>query len=196
MDGLLGFEHVIDPLLLPRPLPPHRFPFSLDLAQLPGERKRGEGDGPYAFRANAVKAGAVVVVAAAAEGNRFFSSRIEWFFSFLRAVYTRVFASVSPSAMAPLPNSFLCFSLAITYEIMQRKQLGGGSIADGETDAKNASVDGPLFFHPSFGLPQLLSALCSSSQSSSQRVDYVLTIFRQLVVNCNFLVYVSRPFSD
>jgi hypothetical protein len=28
--------------------------------------------------------------------------------------------------------------------IMQRKQLGGGAIADGETDAKNASVDGPL----------------------------------------------------
>jgi hypothetical protein len=59
MDGQLGFEnckHVIDPLLLlPRPLPPHRFPFSLDLALLP-IRKRGEGDGPYAFGANAVKA--------------------------------------------------------------------------------------------------------------------------------------------
>jgi hypothetical protein len=27
--------------------------------------------------------------------------------------------------------------------IGQRKQLGGGAIADGETDAKNASVDGP-----------------------------------------------------
>jgi hypothetical protein len=53
------------------------------------------------------------------------------------------FASVSPSAMAPLPNSFLCFSRAITYVIMQRKQLGGNAIADGETDAKNASVDGP-----------------------------------------------------
>jgi hypothetical protein len=25
----------------------------------------------------------------------------------------------------------------------QRSQLGGGTIADGETDAKNASVDGP-----------------------------------------------------
>jgi hypothetical protein len=30
-----------------------------------------------------------------------------------------------------------------TYVIMQRKQLGGGAITDGETDAKNASVDGP-----------------------------------------------------
>jgi hypothetical protein len=38
----------------------------------------------------------------------------------------------------------LCFSRAITYVIAQRKQLGGGAIADGETDAKNASVDGPL----------------------------------------------------
>jgi hypothetical protein len=26
--------------------------------------------------------------------------------------------------------------------IAQRRQLGGGAIADGETDAKNASVDG------------------------------------------------------
>jgi hypothetical protein len=46
--------------------------------------------------------------------------------------------------MAPLPNCFLCFSRAIMYMIAQRKQLGGGAIADGETDAKNASVDGPL----------------------------------------------------
>jgi hypothetical protein len=53
--------------------------------------------------------------------------------------------------MAPLPNCFLCFSRAITYVIAQRKQLGGGAIADGETDAKNASVDGPLAtFHQSF----------------------------------------------
>jgi hypothetical protein len=28
--------------------------------------------------------------------------------------------------------------------ITQRKQLGGGAIANGETDTKNASVDGPL----------------------------------------------------
>jgi hypothetical protein len=48
--------------------------------------------------------------------------------------------------MAPLPNCFLCFSCAITYVIVQRKMLGGGAIADGETDAKNASVDGPLAF--------------------------------------------------
>jgi hypothetical protein len=27
--------------------------------------------------------------------------------------------------------------------IAQRKQLDGGAFADGETDAKNASVDGP-----------------------------------------------------
>jgi hypothetical protein len=45
-------------------------------------------------------------------------------------------ASVSPSAMAPPPNYFLC---AITYVIArekQRKQLGSGAITDGETDAK------------------------------------------------------------
>jgi hypothetical protein len=28
--------------------------------------------------------------------------------------------------------------------IVQRKMLGGGAIADGETDAKNVSVDSPL----------------------------------------------------
>jgi hypothetical protein len=46
--------------------------------------------------------------------------------------------------MAPPPN---CFLYAITYVIArekQRKQLGSGTIADGETDAKNVSVDGPL----------------------------------------------------
>jgi hypothetical protein len=53
------------------------------------------------------------------------------------------FASVVPSAMAPPPNSFLCFSCVITYVKKQRKLLGSGAIADGETDAKNASVDGP-----------------------------------------------------
>jgi hypothetical protein len=53
------------------------------------------------------------------------------------------FASVSPSAMAPLPNCFLCFSRTIMYVFALRKQLGGGAIADSETDAKNASVDGP-----------------------------------------------------
>jgi hypothetical protein len=53
------------------------------------------------------------------------------------------FASVSPSAMAPLPNCFLCFSCAITYVKTQRKLVGSGAIADIETDAKNASVDGP-----------------------------------------------------
>jgi hypothetical protein len=53
------------------------------------------------------------------------------------------FASVVPSVMAPMLNSFLC---AITYMIArekQRKLLGIGTIADGITDAKNASVDGP-----------------------------------------------------
>jgi hypothetical protein len=46
--------------------------------------------------------------------------------------------------MVPPPNWFLCF---ITYAIArekQRERLGSGAIADGETDAKNASVDGPL----------------------------------------------------
>jgi hypothetical protein len=31
----------------------------------------------------------------------------------------------------------------ITYVITPKKNLGGGTVADGETDAKNASVDGP-----------------------------------------------------
>jgi hypothetical protein len=46
--------------------------------------------------------------------------------------------------MAPPPNCFLCFSRAITYVKKQRKLLGSGAITDGETDAKNASVDCPL----------------------------------------------------
>jgi hypothetical protein len=46
--------------------------------------------------------------------------------------------------MAPPPKSFLCFSRAITYVEKQRKLFGSGAITDGETDAKNASVDGPL----------------------------------------------------
>jgi hypothetical protein len=53
------------------------------------------------------------------------------------------FASVSASVMAPLPNSFLCF---FTYVIARQKNwwvLGGGASADGTTDAKTASVDGP-----------------------------------------------------
>jgi hypothetical protein len=46
--------------------------------------------------------------------------------------------------MAPPPKSLLCFSCAITYVKKQRKLLGSGAIMDGETDAKNASVDDPL----------------------------------------------------
>jgi hypothetical protein len=45
--------------------------------------------------------------------------------------------------IAPPPNSVLCF---FTYAIAREKQgnlLGGGAITNGETDAKNASVDGP-----------------------------------------------------
>jgi hypothetical protein len=45
--------------------------------------------------------------------------------------------------MATPPNSFLCFSRAIMYVKKQRKLLGSGAITDGETDAKNTSVDGP-----------------------------------------------------
>jgi hypothetical protein len=63
---------------------------------------------------------------------------------FMGHLHSRFFASVSPSAMAPMPNCFLCFSRAITYVIEQRKPLGGGANTDGETDAKNVSVDGPL----------------------------------------------------
>jgi hypothetical protein len=39
----------------------------------------------------------------------------------------------------------------------QRKLLGGGAIADGTTDAKNASVDGPLNSVP--GLPDIWGAI-------------------------------------
>jgi hypothetical protein len=53
------------------------------------------------------------------------------------------FASVSLSAMAPLPNSYLCFFTYVIAREKQRKLLGGGAITDGTTDAKNASVDGP-----------------------------------------------------
>jgi hypothetical protein len=71
--------------------------------------------------------------------------------------------------MAPMPNSFLCFSCAITYVIAQRKLLGIGAIAQKvplhdhvrdrarkakeifgrlrhrgrDNGRKNASVDGP-----------------------------------------------------
>jgi hypothetical protein len=55
-----------------------------------------------------------------------------------------IFASVSPSAITPLTNCFLCFSRAIRYMIMLRKQLGGGAVADGETDAKNRECRRPL----------------------------------------------------
>jgi hypothetical protein len=53
------------------------------------------------------------------------------------------FASVIPSAMAPMPNSFLCATKYVISREKQRKLFGIGAIADGITDAKNASVDGP-----------------------------------------------------
>jgi hypothetical protein len=49
--------------------------------------------------------------------------------------------------MAPPPNCSLCFSRAITRVIArekQRKQLGGGAIANGETQAKNREWKRPL----------------------------------------------------
>jgi hypothetical protein len=46
--------------------------------------------------------------------------------------------------MASPPKKLLCFSRAITYVIVQRNFWGRGAIANGTTDAKNASVDGPL----------------------------------------------------
>jgi hypothetical protein len=45
--------------------------------------------------------------------------------------------------MAPLPNSSLCFFTYVIAQEKQRKLLGGGAVADGTTDAKNAIVDGP-----------------------------------------------------
>jgi hypothetical protein len=50
--------------------------------------------------------------------------------------------------MAPHPNSFLCFFSRDRVREKQRKLLDGGAITDGETDAKSASVDGPLTGHP------------------------------------------------
>jgi hypothetical protein len=45
----------------------------------------------------------------------------------------------------------------------QRNLLGGGAITDGETDAKNASVDGPL----DFGLEIVLFLFRSASRCCS-----------------------------
>jgi hypothetical protein len=76
-------------------------------------------------------------------GNVIASHPGSFHFGPLRAVYTRVFSvrfSVRNGAAAQqLP---LLFAYVIARE-KQRKQLGSGAIADGETDAKNASVDGP-----------------------------------------------------
>jgi hypothetical protein len=60
-----------------------------------------------------------------------------------QSVYTRFFCvrfSVPDGATAQLLP--LLFTYVIARE-KQRKQLGSGAIADKETDAKNASVDGP-----------------------------------------------------
>jgi hypothetical protein len=46
--------------------------------------------------------------------------------------------------MAPLLKNFLCFPTYVIAREKQGKLLGGGAIADGTTDAINASVDGPL----------------------------------------------------
>jgi hypothetical protein len=46
--------------------------------------------------------------------------------------------------MAPLPSCFLCIITSVIAREKQKKQLGSGNIADEETDAKNATVDGPL----------------------------------------------------
>jgi hypothetical protein len=46
--------------------------------------------------------------------------------------------------MAPPPNCFLCIITYVIAQEKQRKELGSGTIADGETDAKNASVDSSL----------------------------------------------------
>jgi hypothetical protein len=60
-----------------------------------------------------------------------------------RVVYTRVFCVRYPvrdgAAAQQLP---LLFTYVIARE-KQRKLVGSGAITDGETDAKNASVDGP-----------------------------------------------------
>jgi hypothetical protein len=48
--------------------------------------------------------------------------------------------------MAPLPNNFLCLIAYVIGREKQRKLLGGGAIADGTTDGKNAIVVGPLLF--------------------------------------------------
>jgi hypothetical protein len=46
------------------------------------------------------------------------------------------FASVSPSAITPPPNYFLCVIRYVIAREKQGKQLGSGAIADRETDIK------------------------------------------------------------
>jgi hypothetical protein len=60
------------------------------------------------------------------------------------AVCTRVFCVRCPVRDGAAAQQLL---LLFTYVIAREKQrnfLGSGAIADGITDAKNASVDGPL----------------------------------------------------
>jgi hypothetical protein len=81
-------------------------------------------------------------------------------FVVLRAVYTRGFCvrfSVRDGASAQqLP---LLFTYAIAREKTKKAVGRRGAITDGETDAKNASVDGPLLSNqsPAFSLSLSLS---------------------------------------
>jgi hypothetical protein len=62
----------------------------------------------------------------------------------LGAVYTRVFCIRCPvSDGAAAQHLPLLFTYVIAQE-KQRKLVGSGAITHGETDAKNARVDGPL----------------------------------------------------
>jgi hypothetical protein len=87
--------------------------------------------------------------------------------------------------MGPPPNCFLCIFASVIAREKQRKQLGSGAIADGETDAKNASVDGPFersSVFPFHSIPFHFIAVVSNGESivdkycgavEDPRFDYV-----------------------
>jgi hypothetical protein len=82
--------------------------------------------------------------------------------------------------MTPLPNCFLC---SITYVISrekQRKQLGGGAIADRETDAKNASVDGPLVSFLGIQWLKKIGNVCVLQIEYYQRNNATAALFSRL----------------
>jgi hypothetical protein len=101
---------------------------------------------------------------------------------YLRAVYTRFFCvrfSVRDGAAAKL----LCLRDHIRDHAREkpRKQFGSGAITDGETDAKNASVDGPL-------MVLLLKSSADSSDASARRRTTALPTIVSRVLCIGYVV--------